>query len=93
MFSLKFIRYLSETNIRLFRAQVGVFLAADALIIGAQQVGRYIQDIRSHWDSVAALEDSRFKHVRDKSLGYAWSQSDQRFVEDPNFEARVLHKS
>ncbi|KAH9720523.1 Rhodanese-like domain-containing protein 11 [Citrus sinensis] len=27
---------------------VGVFLAADALIIGAQQVGRYIQDIRSH---------------------------------------------
>ncbi|KAJ4712453.1 Rhodanese-like domain-containing protein chloroplastic-like [Melia azedarach] len=27
---------------------VGVFLAADALFIGAQQVGRYIQAIRSH---------------------------------------------
>ncbi|KAH9776479.1 Rhodanese-like domain-containing protein 11 [Citrus sinensis] len=40
--------YLSESNIHLFRKQVGVFLAADALIIGAQQVGRYIQDIRSH---------------------------------------------
>ncbi|KAK2663614.1 hypothetical protein Ddye_002188 [Dipteronia dyeriana] len=33
----------------LFSARlVGVFLAADALFIGAQQVGRYIQDIRSH---------------------------------------------
>lgn len=27
---------------------VGVFLVADALFIGAQQVGRYLQDIRSH---------------------------------------------
>ncbi|KAL2492408.1 Rhodanese-like domain-containing protein 11 [Abeliophyllum distichum] len=27
---------------------VGLFLAADALFIGAQQVGRYLQDIRSH---------------------------------------------
>ncbi|KAF9667945.1 hypothetical protein SADUNF_Sadunf15G0075800 [Salix dunnii] len=33
----------------LFSARlVGVFLVADALFIGAQQVGRYIQDIRSH---------------------------------------------
>ncbi|KAK0586572.1 hypothetical protein LWI29_009070 [Acer saccharum] len=33
----------------LFSARlVGVFLAVDALFIGAQQVGRYIQDIRSH---------------------------------------------
>ncbi|XVF14393.1 hypothetical protein REPUB_Repub09cG0054900 [Reevesia pubescens] len=28
--------------------QVGVFVVADALFIGAQQVGRYLQDIRSH---------------------------------------------
>ncbi|CAA2974099.1 rhodanese-like domain-containing 11, chloroplastic [Olea europaea subsp. europaea] len=27
---------------------VGLFLAADALFIGAQQVGRYLQDLRSH---------------------------------------------
>ncbi|XWS51320.1 hypothetical protein CRYUN_Cryun12cG0166900 [Craigia yunnanensis] len=27
---------------------VGVFVVADALFIGAQQVGRYLQDIRSH---------------------------------------------
>lgn len=27
---------------------VGVFLVADALFIGAQQLGRYLQDIRSH---------------------------------------------
>ncbi|MED6206364.1 Rhodanese-like domain-containing protein 11, chloroplastic [Stylosanthes scabra] len=27
---------------------LGVFLAADALYLGAQQIGRYIQDIRSH---------------------------------------------
>ncbi|KAA8542232.1 hypothetical protein F0562_023632 [Nyssa sinensis] len=27
---------------------VGVFLVADALFLGAQQVGRYLQDIRSH---------------------------------------------
>ncbi|KAJ7945791.1 Rhodanese-like domain-containing protein chloroplastic-like [Quillaja saponaria] len=27
---------------------VGLFLAADALFIGVQQVGRYLQDIRSH---------------------------------------------
>lgn len=27
---------------------VGMFLAADALFIGAQQVGRYLQDLRSH---------------------------------------------
>ncbi|KAL5748216.1 hypothetical protein ACOSQ2_025513 [Xanthoceras sorbifolium] len=33
----------------LFSARlVGVFLVADALFIGVQQVGRYIQDIRSH---------------------------------------------
>uniref|UniRef100_A0A2P2M0K7 Uncharacterized protein MANES_06G111900 n=2 Tax=Rhizophora mucronata TaxID=61149 RepID=A0A2P2M0K7_RHIMU len=33
----------------LFSARlVGVFLVADALFIGAQQVGRYIQEIRSH---------------------------------------------
>lgn len=29
-------------------AQVAVFLAADALFIGAQQLGRYIQELRSH---------------------------------------------
>ncbi|XP_052182701.1 rhodanese-like domain-containing protein 11, chloroplastic [Diospyros lotus] len=27
---------------------VGIFLLADALFIGAQQVGRYLQDVRSH---------------------------------------------
>ncbi|MFQ6669337.1 hypothetical protein Gotur_034634, partial [Gossypium turneri] len=27
---------------------VGVFVVADALFIGAQQVGRYLQNIRSH---------------------------------------------
>uniref|UniRef100_A0A6M2F4E2 Rhodanese domain-containing protein n=1 Tax=Populus davidiana TaxID=266767 RepID=A0A6M2F4E2_9ROSI len=33
----------------LFSARlVGIFLVADALFIGAQQVGRYIQDLRSH---------------------------------------------
>ncbi|KDP31008.1 hypothetical protein JCGZ_11384 [Jatropha curcas] len=33
----------------LFSARlIGVFLVADALFLGAQQVGRYIQDIRSH---------------------------------------------
>ncbi|GKV25258.1 hypothetical protein SLEP1_g34720 [Rubroshorea leprosula] len=33
----------------LFSARlVGVFLVADALILGAQQVGRYLQEIRSH---------------------------------------------
>ncbi|CAK7336739.1 unnamed protein product [Dovyalis caffra] len=33
----------------LFSARlVGVFLVADALFIGAQQVGHYIQDIRAH---------------------------------------------
>lgn len=42
--------YIGETNIVLFWPQVGVFLAADALFIGAQQVGRYIQAIRSHWN-------------------------------------------
>ncbi|KAH1074708.1 hypothetical protein J1N35_027036 [Gossypium stocksii] len=31
-----------------FICQVGVFVVADALFIGAQQVGRYLQDIRSH---------------------------------------------
>lgn len=37
-------------------AQVGVFLVADALFIGAQQVGHYLQEIRSHWGSEAGLE-------------------------------------
>ncbi|XP_021286015.1 rhodanese-like domain-containing protein 11, chloroplastic [Herrania umbratica] len=33
----------------LFSARlVGLFVAADALFIGAQQVGRYLQDLRSH---------------------------------------------
>ncbi|WVZ21571.1 hypothetical protein V8G54_008893 [Vigna mungo] len=27
---------------------IGVFLAADVLYIGAQQIGRYLQDIRTH---------------------------------------------
>ncbi|MFQ6637688.1 hypothetical protein Gotur_013275 [Gossypium turneri] len=34
--------------ITLLGSSVGVFVVADALFIGAQQVGRYLPDIRSH---------------------------------------------